>query len=47
MVEEIKERDRGERKMKESEETEEITFPLYSARPCPTVSQSQLDSLVT
>ena len=29
-VEEIKERDRGERKMNESEETEEIkTFPLY------------------
>ena len=29
-VEEMKERDRGERKMNESEETEEIkTFPLY------------------
>ena len=30
IVEEMKERDRGERKMNESEETEEIkTFPLY------------------
>ena len=31
IVEEMKERDRGERKMNESEETEEIkTFPLYA-----------------
>ena len=30
LIEEMKERDRGERKMNESEETEEIkTFPLY------------------
>ena len=30
IVEEMKERDRGERKMNDSEETEEIkTFPLY------------------
>ena len=30
IVEKMKERDRGERKMNESEETEEIkTFPLY------------------
>ena len=30
IAEEIKERDRGERKMNDSEETEEIkTFPLY------------------
>ena len=35
------------REMKESAGTEEIkTFPLYS-RPCPTVSQYQLDAPVT
>ena len=43
----------GERKMNDSEETEEIkTFPLYpyllqGQWPCPTVSQYQLDAPVT
>ena len=47
----MKERDWGERKMIESEETEEIkTFPFTltsckDSRPCPTVSQYQLDTL--
>ena len=50
---EMKERDKGERKMNESERTEEIkTFPLYltcckDSRPCLTVSQYQLDAPVT
>ena len=45
----MKKRDRGERKMNESEETEEIkTFPLIFtcckvSRPCPTVSKYQLN----
>ena len=45
IVEEMKERDWGERKMNKSEETEEIkTFPFYpyllqDSSPCPTVSQ--------
>ena len=52
IVEEMKERDRGERKMNDSEETKEIkTFPLYpycckDSRPCPTASQYQLDAPV-
>ena len=54
-VEEIKERDREERNRNESEETEEIKiFPIYpyltcykDSRPCPTVSQYQLDAPVT
>ena len=47
----MKERGRGERKMNESEETEEIkkkspsTLTCYKgSRPCPTVSQNQLDA---
>ena len=53
IVEEIKERDREERNRNESEETEEIKiFPIYitcykDSRPCPTVSQYQLDAPVT
>ena len=36
------------RNRNESEETEEIkTFPLKDSRPCPTVSQYQLDAPVT
>ena len=52
IVEKKKERDRGEMKMNESEETEEIiTFPstltcCKDSGPWPTVSQSQLDALV-
>ena len=52
IVEEIKERDRGERKMNEGEETEEIkTFPstltcCKDSRPCPTVNQYQLEAPV-
>ena len=46
----MKERDREERNRNESEETEEIkTFPLThykDSRPCPTVSQYQLDAPV-
>ena len=41
---------RGRRKMNESEEIEEVkTFPLCckGSRPCPTVSQYQLDTPVT
>ena len=53
VFEEMKDRIRGERKMNGSEETEEIkTFPLSltcckNSRPCPTVSQYQLDTPVT
>ena len=53
IVEEIKERDRDERNRNESEETEEMKiFPIYitcykDSRPCPTVSQYQLDAPVT
>ena len=52
IVEEMKERDRGERKMNESEETELKPSPssltrYKDSRPCPTVSQYQLDPLVT
>ena len=53
VFEEMKDRIRGERKMNGSEETEEIkTFPLSltcckNSRPCPTVSQYQLDAPVT
>ena len=53
IVEEIKERDREERNRNESEETEEIkifpsTLTCYKdSRPCPTVSQYQLDAPVT
>ena len=54
MVEEIKERDRGEGRMNDSEETEEIKKYSPStltcckdSRPCPTVSQYQLDAPVT
>ena len=53
IVEEMKERDRGEKQMNESEETEEIkTSPSTRTcskdrRPCPTVSQYQLNALVT
>ena len=49
----MKENDRGERKLNESEETEEIkTFPptltcCKDSRPCPTVSRYWLDALVT
>ena len=52
IVEEMKERDRGEKKMNESEGKEEIrTFPTTITcckdnRPCPTVSQYQLDTPV-
>ena len=48
----MKERDRGERKMNESEETEEIkTFPstftcCKDKRPCPTVRQYQLHDTI-
>ena len=48
IVKEMKERDRGERKMNESEETEEIkAFPstftcCKDSRPCPAISQYQL-----
>ena len=51
-VEEVKKRDRGERKMNESEETKEIkhsssTFTFYKdSRPCPSVSKYQLDASV-
>ena len=51
---EMKERDRGERKMNESEETDEIKTSPASAltcykdsRPYPTVSQYQMDAPVT
>ena len=55
IVEEMKERNREERRteLNESEETEEIkTFPFTltcfkDSRPCPTVSQYQLDALTT
>ena len=53
IVEVMKKRDRGERKMNDSEETEEIkTFPstltcCKDSRPCPVVSQYQLDTPVT
>ena len=53
MVEEMKERDREERNRNESEETEEIkTSPstltcCKDSRPCPAVSQYQLDAPVT
>ena len=53
IVEEIKARDREERNRNESEETEEIkyspsTLTCYKdSRPCPTVSQYQLDAPVT
>ena len=53
IVEEMKEKVRGERKMNESEGTKEIkTFPstltyCKDSRPCPAVSQYQLDALVT
>ena len=53
IVEEMKERDREERNRNESEETEEIkyspsTLTCYKdSRPCPTVSQYQLDAPVT
>ena len=53
IVEEMKERDRDERNRNESEETEEIkkspkTLTCYKdSRPCPTVSQYQLDVQVT
>ena len=48
IVEEMKERAGGERKMNESEETEEIKTPpstftcCKDSRPCPTVSKYQL-----
>ena len=47
------ERGRGERKMNNSEETEEIKHSpstltcCKESRPCPTLSQYQLDALVT
>ena len=54
IVEEMKERDREERGTGMKVKTEEIkTFPpstltnYKDSRPCPTVSQSQLDTLVT
>ena len=52
IVEEMKERNREEKRNRnESEETYEIkTFPLTSykdSKPCPTVSQYQLDAPVT
>ena len=53
LAEEIKERDREERIRNENEEAEEIkTFPstltcYKDSRPCPTVSQYQVDALVT
>ena len=53
LVEEMKERQGRKRSMNESEETEEMkTFPRYltcckDSRPCPIVSQSQLDAPVT
>ena len=54
IVEEMKERDRRERKMNESEGTEEIKkhFPCTltcckDSRPSPTVSQYQLDAPAT
>ena len=52
IVEEMKERDRVEKNKNESEETEEIktspsTLTCYKdSRPCPAVSQYQLDSPV-
>ena len=54
LVKEMKERDRGEKRNRnESEETEEIKYSLFNpncykdSRPCPSVSQYDLDSLVT
>ena len=50
ILEEMKERDRGERKMNESEETEGIKHSpsnltcCKDSRPCPTASQYQLDA---
>ena len=46
-VVEMKERDSEERKMNEREETEEIITCCKDSRPCPTVSQSQLDALMS
>ena len=52
IVEKMKERDKGERKMNESEETRNKHSPstltcCKDSRPCPAVSQNQLDALVT
>ena len=50
IVEKMTERNRGERKVNDSEETEEIkqspsTLTCYKdSRPCPTLSKYQLDS---
>ena len=53
IVEEIKVGDRGERKMNASEEKKTKKHPSSNltsskdSRPCPTVSKSQFDALVT
>ena len=53
IVEEMKQMDSGDRKVNESEETEEMkTFPstlscCKDSRPCPTISPYQLDALLT
>ena len=53
IVEEMKQMDSGDRKINESEETEEMkTFPstlscCKDSRPCPTISPYQLDALLT